>query len=35
VGTPQLLRHYAAVARAAVDWDGTHPVRAYSELPPV
>lgn len=35
VGTPQLLRHYAAVARAAVDWDGTDPVRKYSELPPV
>lgn len=35
VGTPQLRRHYAAVARAAVDWDGTDPVRAYSELPSV
>jgi hypothetical protein len=32
VGTPQIRRHYAAVAQAAVDWDGTSPVRNYSEL---
>jgi hypothetical protein len=35
VGTPQLRRHYAAVAKAAVGWDGTDPVRPYSALPTV
>jgi len=32
VGTPQIRRHYAAVARAAVDWDGDDPVRDYGDL---
>jgi hypothetical protein len=32
VGTPRIRRHYAAVAEAAVDWDGADPVRDYGDL---